>query len=195
MKNLVIGVAGGTGSGKTTVADEIVRRVGREHMTVLNHDRYYHDLSDHSPEALLHHNFDHPLALDTGLMVTHLAMLRAGEPAPLPVYDFTRHVRLDRVEWVTPGHPLFDKPHRIASLAGLECYDTVAHAGKVWAVLLRDDGGRPAILEAKVGAGRVLVIEPNVDQAAADAAKRPKGMAPDAAKDFMENVAVYAGAR
>ncbi len=103
MKNLVIGVAGGTGSGKTTVADEIVRRVGREHMTVLNHDRYYHDLSDHSPEALLHHNFDHPLALDTALMVTHLAMLRSGERAPLPVYDFTRHVRLDRVEWVTPG--------------------------------------------------------------------------------------------
>ncbi len=102
MKTLVIGVAGGTGSGKTTVASEIVRRVGEGHVTVLTHDRYYHDLAGCSAEAILHHNFDHPNALETDLMVEHLRRLKRGEAAALPVYDFSRHVRLDRVERVEP---------------------------------------------------------------------------------------------
>jgi uridine kinase len=99
---LCIGVAGGTGSGKTTVADEIVRRVGRERIAVVNHDRYYRDLSEVDESARLHHNFDHPNALETSLMIEHVRLLRAGRPAPLPVYDFTRHVRQHRVEWVEP---------------------------------------------------------------------------------------------
>ena len=102
MQTLVIGVAGGTGSGKTTVADEIVRRVGGERMAVLTHDRYYHDLAALSELELAHHNFDHPLALQTPLMVEHLRLLRHGEAAPLPVYDFTRHVRSPQVEWMQP---------------------------------------------------------------------------------------------
>jgi len=99
---LCIGVAGGTGSGKTTVADEIVRRVGRDRIAVVNHDRYYHDLSALAESQRIDHNFDHPDALETSLMVEHVALLRAGRPAPLPRYDFTRHVRLDEVEWVQP---------------------------------------------------------------------------------------------
>jgi len=99
---LVIGVAGGTGSGKTTVAGEIVRRVGSERVLVLMHDRYYHDLSDLTPQARARHNFDHPDALDTALMVEHLAALSEGRAAPLPVYDFTAHVRRDEVERTDP---------------------------------------------------------------------------------------------
>jgi len=99
---LCIGVAGGTGSGKTTVADEIVRRVGRERIAVVNHDRYYRDLSEVDESTRSRHNFDHPNALETSLMIEHVRLLRAGQPAPLPVYDFTRHVRLDQVEWVEP---------------------------------------------------------------------------------------------
>jgi len=102
MRPLVLGVAGGTGSGKTTVAREIARRVGPERVAVVNHDRYYHDLSALSSEELLHHNFDHPSSLETSLMVEHLALLRAGRPAPLPVYDFSRHARTQEIEWMEP---------------------------------------------------------------------------------------------
>ena len=99
---LVIGVAGGTGSGKTTVAGEIVRRVGTDRVLVITHDRYYRDLSGLPSEELLHHNFDHPEALETGLMVEHLELLRSGRAAPVPLYDYSRHVRLSEVEWMEP---------------------------------------------------------------------------------------------
>ncbi len=100
---LVIGVAGGSGSGKTTVSAEIVKRVGSAHITILTHDRYYQDLSHLSAEELLRHNFDHPASLETSAMVEHLAMLKAGKPAPVPVYDFSRHARTGEVEWLEPG--------------------------------------------------------------------------------------------
>jgi uridine kinase len=100
MKTLCIGVAGGTGSGKTTVADEIVRRVGPERIVVVNQDRYYHDLAHLDDHHRTHHNFDHPNAIEEGLLHHHLELLKAGEPAPLPVYDFARHVRLTATEWV-----------------------------------------------------------------------------------------------
>ncbi len=99
---LVIGVAGGSGSGKTTVAAEIVRRVGSDRVVVITHDRYYRDLSGLPHEKLIHHNFDHPDALETPLMVEHLGLLKAGRPAPVPVYDYARHVRLPDVEWMEP---------------------------------------------------------------------------------------------
>jgi uridine kinase len=99
---LIIGVAGGSGSGKTTVSAKIVERVGPEHITVLTHDRYYADLSHLSAEELLRHNFDHPGSLETSAMVEHLGALRRGEPAPVPIYDFSRHARTGEVEWMQP---------------------------------------------------------------------------------------------
>ncbi len=99
---LCIGIAGGTGSGKTTVAREVVRRVGEERILVLTHDRYYRDLS-HLPLAERHHcNFDHPNALETERMVADLRSLLAGETARLPVYDYARHQRLAEPEPVEP---------------------------------------------------------------------------------------------
>ena len=102
MNTLSIGVAGGTGSGKTTVANEIVRRIGRERIVVINQDRYYHDLAHLDGHELVHHNFDHPDAIEERLLIDHLVLLKAGEPAPLPVYDFARHVRLAATEWAEP---------------------------------------------------------------------------------------------
>jgi uridine kinase len=95
-------VAGGTGSGKTTVAEEIVRRVGRERIVTINQDRYYHDLAhlEHHERSL--HNFDHPDAIEEQMLVEHLRLLKAGKPAPLPVYDFARHVRVTATEWADP---------------------------------------------------------------------------------------------
>ncbi len=102
MKTLCIGVAGGTGSGKTTVANEIVRRVGRDRIVIVNQDRYYHDLAHLDGHQRSHHNFDHPDAIEEELLEKHLALLKAGETAPLPVYDFARHVRVAATEWVDP---------------------------------------------------------------------------------------------
>lgn len=99
---LCIGVAGGTGSGKTTVAREIVRRVGPERITVVHQDRYYKDLSPLRPQDRAHHNFDHPSSIDEGELVEHLRSLRSGLSADLPVYDFARHVRTSEVEHAPP---------------------------------------------------------------------------------------------
>lgn len=85
MRPFVVGVAGGTASGKTTVTQLAAERLGA---AVLTHDRYYKDA--HDP---LHHDFDRPAALDTALMVTHLDALRRGEAIDAPVYDFATHVR------------------------------------------------------------------------------------------------------
>jgi uridine kinase len=99
---LTIGVAGGTGSGKTTVADGIVRRIGRDGLVSVHQDRYYRDLSDLTFEERQRRNFDHPDAIEERLMVEHLDLLRAGLPAPLPVYDFARHLRTTEIDEVEP---------------------------------------------------------------------------------------------
>ncbi|HEU5012900.1 MAG TPA: uridine kinase [Roseiflexaceae bacterium] len=99
---LVIGVAGGSGSGKTTVARAILDRVGRERIAVLPHDSYYQDLS-HLPfaeRALV--NFDHPDAFDNALYLAHLDALIAGQPIAMPTYDFAAYVRLPNVIMVQP---------------------------------------------------------------------------------------------
>ena len=102
MKTLCIGVAGGTGSGKTTVANEIVRRVGPERIVTVNQDRYYHDLAHVDEGRRIHHNFDHPKAIEESLLVDHLQRLKAGQPAFLPIYDFSRHIRTGETEPVDP---------------------------------------------------------------------------------------------
>jgi uridine kinase len=92
---VALGVAGGTGSGKTSVARAILDEVGRERIAFLAQDSYYSDIEWRSDAQLLHHNFDHPDALDNALLVEHLRALKAGEPVEVPIYDFVRHVRTD----------------------------------------------------------------------------------------------------
>ena len=98
----LLGVAGGTGSGKTTVARAILRAVGEGRVGLIEQDSYYRDVEWASDGDLLHHNFDHPSALDDELLVAHLAELRAGRPVAAPVYDFVRHRRTDRTRAVEP---------------------------------------------------------------------------------------------
>lgn len=90
---LIIGIAGGTGSGKTTVAKAIVDRLGSEHVALISQDAYYKehlDLSNSERERL---NYDHPDSFDSELLLTHLLKLRAGEPIWMPTYDFASHSR------------------------------------------------------------------------------------------------------
>lgn len=99
---LVIGIAGGTGSGKTTVAQTILRRVGAGHISFLAHDAYYRDLRHLSIEERAQMNFDHPDSLETELMIEHLKALKDWRPINMPVYDFATHSRLERTVLVQP---------------------------------------------------------------------------------------------
>ncbi len=99
---LVIGIAGGTGSGKSTVASVILQRVGAQHIAFLPHDAYYRDLKNlpHAERARI--NYDHPDSLETDLLVRHINLLKRGQPAELPVYDFTTHCRTNQTILVEP---------------------------------------------------------------------------------------------
>jgi uridine kinase len=90
---LVIGVAGGSGSGKTTVVRRIIESIGDDQVTVLEHDRYYRDRNDLRLEERAALNYDHPDSLETDLLVRHLHELRAGRTVEMPAYDFARHAR------------------------------------------------------------------------------------------------------
>ena len=93
MKPIIIGVAGGTASGKTTVSDAILERVGRDRIAYIEHDSYYRDLSHLPLEERRKLNVDHPDALETKLLVSHLRQLQAGEAIEVPVYDFATYQR------------------------------------------------------------------------------------------------------
>ncbi|HHP7238086.1 uridine kinase [Longibacter sp.] len=99
---VIIGIAGGSGSGKTTVLRRIIEAFGSDEIAVLDHDAYYQDLSDHPPEERERFNFDHPDALETGLMREHLDELVEGATIQKPIYDFTTHSRKEETETVEP---------------------------------------------------------------------------------------------
>jgi len=99
---LVIGIAGGSGSGKTTVAQEILQRVGPERIAFLQHDAYYKDLSGLPPVQRAAVNFDHPNSLESELMIRHIEQLKDGQPVEVPVYDFSTHSRTKQSFTVQP---------------------------------------------------------------------------------------------
>jgi uridine kinase len=100
VRPIIIGVAGGTGSGKTTVTRQILERVGAEHIAYIPHDAYYRDLSHLTPELRSQVNFDHPDSLETELLIQHLKVLRQGRTVEIPEYDFTTHTRLQETRHV-----------------------------------------------------------------------------------------------
>jgi uridine kinase len=102
MTAMVMGVAGGTGSGKTSVAEAILSAVGRERIAFLAQDNYYRDVDWSGRAEIAAHNFDHPNAVDSELLVEHLRDLKAGRAIELPVYDFVRHRRTGRTVRIEP---------------------------------------------------------------------------------------------
>ena len=99
---IILGIAGGTGSGKTTVANVILERVGAGRIVLLAHDAYYRDLRELPRAQRDIINFDHPDSLETELLVHHLEALRRGEPVEVPIYDFTTHARTNLTRHVEP---------------------------------------------------------------------------------------------
>lgn len=117
MNTIIIGIAGGTGSGKTTLTERLRDHFGVNEVSIINHDSYYkrHDELPYEERCKL--NYDHPDSFDTPLMVAHLRELRAGHPVQVPVYDYTIHNRSDKTVLVKPapviiveGILIFDSP-------------------------------------------------------------------------------------
>jgi uridine kinase len=99
---VVLGLAGGTGSGKTSVAQAILTAVGRDRIAFLSQDSYYRDVAWQDPEHQRRHNFDHPASIDTPLLVEHVRALREGRAVAAPVYDFVHHRRSGQTLRVAP---------------------------------------------------------------------------------------------
>lgn len=102
MRPVVLGVAGGTGSGKTTVVREILAAVGAERIAFLEQDSYYLDVEWGSAQELKSHNFDHPDSLDSPLLTEHVRALKAGLAVEVPIYDFVIHRRRQETRRVEP---------------------------------------------------------------------------------------------
>ena len=111
---LVIGIAGGTGSGKTTLMKNIIGRFG-DVVTVLSHDNYYRRHDELTYEERCKINYDEPAALETDLMAYHLDLLRRGESIECPVYDFSQHNRSDETITV--------KPERVIIVEGILIFE------------------------------------------------------------------------
>jgi uridine kinase len=99
---VIVGVAGGTASGKTTISQAIVKRVGSERVALIEHDAYYRDIGHLSFEERRQVNFDHPDSLESDLLVAHLDALCRGEPVQVPMYDFALHMRRPETRRVDP---------------------------------------------------------------------------------------------
>ena len=100
---LILGVAGGSGSGKTTVVSRIIRAMEPVPVSLLHHDSYYRDHPDLSDQERARLNYDHPDVLETPLLADHLRELLAGQAVEEPVYDFTTHSRTDETRRIDPN--------------------------------------------------------------------------------------------
>ena len=102
MRPLLIGIAGGTGSGKSTIARNIAEALPARSVVTIDHDAYYRDRADLTYDERCQLNFDHPDSLETELLVTHLKALRERQPVEVPIYDFKTHARHTATRRVEP---------------------------------------------------------------------------------------------
>jgi uridine kinase len=120
---MIIGICGGTGSGKTTIARAIVDSVGMQNVILIEQDSYYRNLADMPLDERHQANFDHPDAIDSDMLVNHIKRLKQGEPIEMPVYDMVTHTRRDETESLEPkpvviveGILIFAEPRLLALL-------------------------------------------------------------------------------
>lgn len=99
---MIIGICGGTGSGKTTIARKIVEAVGKENVILVEQDSYYRNLADMPLDERHQANFDHPDSIDSEMLVNHLKRLKSGHSIEMPIYDFATHTRSDETEHISP---------------------------------------------------------------------------------------------
>ena len=99
---MIIGICGGTGSGKTTIARAIVEVVGEKKVVLVEQDSYYRNLADMPLYERHQANFDHPDSLDSDMLVNHILRLKQGLQVEMPLYDFKTHTRSDKIETIEP---------------------------------------------------------------------------------------------
>ncbi|HFQ95180.1 MAG TPA: uridine kinase [Anaerolineae bacterium] len=153
---IVVGVAGGSGSGKTTVVHRILDRVGWDRIAYLPHDAYYKDASHLPWNQRIHLNYDHPNSLDNDLLIAHLKMLLRGEPVDAPIYDFSTHTRSPETRRVLPspvilveGILVFVDP-RLRDLMDIKIYVDTPADERFIRRLLRDIRERGRTVESVV---------------------------------------------
>jgi uridine kinase len=125
---MIIGICGGTGSGKTTIARAIVEAVGAQNVVLVEQDSYYRNLSDMPLDERRQANFDHPDSIDSDMLVNHLIRLKQGLKMEMPLYDFKTHTRSERIEIIEPkpvvlveGILIFAEP-RVLDLLDVRVY-------------------------------------------------------------------------
>src|SRR5215210_2481026 len=125
---MIIGICGGTGSGKTTIARKIVEAVGKENVILVEQDSYYRNLADMPLDERRQANFDHPDSIDSDMLVNHIMRLKQGLTVEMPLYDFKTHTRSDRIEIIQPkpvvlveGILIFAEP-RVLDLLDVRVY-------------------------------------------------------------------------
>ena len=156
MESIVIGVAGGTGSGKTTLTRRLKEHFGSHEVCVLNHDNYYRQHDDMPFEERCQLNYDHPDALETDLMVEHLRQLKAGHAVDCPTYDHSLHNRSDRTLHIEPapvilveGILIFTDPALCELMDIKVCVDTDADV-RILRRIVRDVKKRGRTLDSVV---------------------------------------------
>lgn len=151
---LIIGIAGGTGSGKSTVARSIIEKLGENNVALISQDNYYADGSALSFEERKHINYDHPDSFDNALLVRQLLQLRSGCPIEMPTYDFTTHTRSHRTERIDVKpvvilegmHVLVDK--QLREMLDIKIFVDTESDVRILRRILRDINERARTLES-----------------------------------------------
>lgn len=154
---MVVGIAGGTGSGKTTVSDRIVEAVGPENVAILDQDSYYLDLSHIPLEERRERNFDHPDALEFPLLRDHVRQLKRGEPVHKPQYSFSTSTRTGLYSVVQPAAIIIVEgilifwDRKLRDLMDIKIFVDTADDIRLVRRLLRDTSERGRSLEHVIG--------------------------------------------
>ena len=154
---MIIGICGGTGSGKTTIARAIVNAVGAEKVVLVEQDSYYRNLADMPLDERHQANFDHPDSIDSDMLVNHLLRLKQGLTVEMPLYDFKSHTRSDRIATIAPkpvviveGILIFAEP-RILGLLDVRVYVDTPDDIRFIRRLQRDIAERGRNVESVIG--------------------------------------------
>ena len=155
-RSIVVGIAGGSGSGKTTVVHRILDQVGWDRIAYLPHDAYYKDASHLPWEERIHLNYDHPKSLDNDLLIEHIHMLMQGKPVDTPIYDFSHHIRSAETRRVLPSPVILVEgilvfaDNRLRDLMDIKIYVDTAADIRFIRRLLRDINERDRTVQSVV---------------------------------------------